>query len=361
MEKKNKDSPQKSKYKIPEWLEKMPKTDLHCHLGGSMRVKTIFELAKKNNIKLPADNIEDLRNIIIYKNRAEKSLPSYLKAIAICESVLVNEEAFERTAYEVCEDAHAENVRIFELRFGPTNYVTETLKLHDIMSAVLRGLRKAAKDFDMKIGLIVCGIRTELEATQKAAEIASNFHNKKVGVVGFDLAGKENGHRPILFEKLIKPVHHNFIPVTIHAGEDDNVASIAEAIIYLNAQRIGHAISLKENPKLMRYIDQTRKSIEICYTSNKDTGVIASYETHPLMVYYAKGIRFSINTDNRTISNTNITKEYAKLMHYMGFKQKDIFQIAKAGIKTAFISSHEMEKYLNELDAFIAEYGEEKE
>jgi adenosine deaminase len=239
------------------------------------------------------------------------------------------------------------------LRFAPTNYVNKNLRLHEIIRAVLKGLEKGYKKFGIKVGLILCGIRTDLEATQRTADIAGNFQNRKVGVVGFDLAGKENGHRPILFEKIIQPVHSNFIPVTIHAGEDDNVSSIAEAIIYLNAQRIGHGVSLRENKKLMKYIDLTRKSIEICYTSNKDTGVVSSYETHPIMMYHEEGIRFSINTDNRTISNTNVTKEYAKLMHYMGFTQDDIFKIAKSGIKSAFISSHEMERLLNELDAFI--------
>jgi len=335
----------------PKWLLEMPKSELHCHLGGSMRLDTILELADKNGVDLSANDRKALRKRVVFKDKAEKSLPAYLEGIAICESVLRTPEDFERAAYEVCQDANNENVNIMELRFGPTNYVTKSLKLHEIVEGALSGLEKATEDFGMHTGLIICGIKTDMEATKKAAEIAINYQDD--GVVGFDMAGKERGYRPKLFEEVIKPVLKNFLPVTIHAGEDDTVASIAEALIYLNARRIGHGVSLRESPRVVRYMDEQRVGLEVCPTSNVDTGSVSSISTHPVRNYHREGLRVSINTDNRTISDTNLTKEYMKLINNLGFSQEDIFTIAKHGIKSAFLPSRVSKQLLNDFDDYV--------
>jgi len=349
-------SPDGRKYNdIPQWLIDMPKTDLHCHLGGSLRIETILDLAKQNNVPLNKGE-EQLRNAIIYKNRPTRSLAEYIAGIKICESVLTTRESFTRGAFEVAEDAAKENVRIFELRFGPTNYEREDLKLHDIMEGTLDGLIMAREKYNMHTGLIVCGIRTNPEATRKAVDLAVNYKRYKGnGVVGFDLAGKENGFRPKLFEEIIMPVLKNFIPVTVHAGEDDTVASIAEALIYLNAQRIGHGVSLLESNNMSEYMDNVRIGVEVCPTSNVDTGAVASLSTHPIRTFYQQGLRVFLNTDNRTVSNTTITQEYMKLITELGFTQAEVYKLARNGIKAAFMNSMTRRPYHKELDRFKAE------
>ena len=336
--------------KVPKWLKDMIKVDIHCHMGGSIRIPTILELADNYGIKLPATDEGSLKKLIIFKDRRNKSLEGYLQGITICESVLVKPEAFERVAYEICEDAHKENVKVFELRFGPTNYANGSLHLHEIMESTLSGLKRASDQFDMYTGLIVCGIRTDPKSTAMAAEVAANYH--PFGVVGFDLAGKEQGHRPKDFRDIIKPVKESMIPVTIHAGEDDTVESIAEAIQYLNAERIGHGISLRQSSQILEFMNQTRKTIESCCASNIDTGSVASYETHPIRVYYNQDLRVCVNTDNRTISDTTITKEYMQLMKYQGFTQDEIFHLGRHAIKGAFLQSHPTKELLKELDAY---------
>jgi len=342
----------------PNWLKEMPKTDLHCHLGGSIRLNTLIELADKYGIELkdkdgariPVNDVNKLKENLVCKNKSNKSLEKYLNSITICESVFKKAEAFQRVAYEVCEDAHKENVKIFELRFGPTRYESESLRLYEIVEATLDGLEKASKDFNMHAGLIICGIRTDEKATKKAAEIAVNYQEK--GIVGFDLAGKEEGYRPKQFREIIKPVLNNFLPVTIHAGEEDTVGSIAEALIELNARRIGHGTSLRESTKLMEYMDEARIGIEICMTSNVDSGCVAAYETHPVRSYFQRNLRISINTDNRTISDTTVTNEYLMLMSKLGLKQEDIYKLGRHGIKSAFLDSRETKKSLDEFDAY---------
>ncbi len=328
----------------PQWLIDMPKTDLHRHLGGSIRLQTLLELADMYGVALP----ENVEQKIRAKNHQSKSLTSYLDAIKICESVFVKPDAFQRVAYEVCEDAAKENIRILELRFGPTNYMHDHMKLYEIVEATLDGLKKGGKDFNIHTGLIICGIRTDFEATRKAAEIAINY---QPGVIGFDLAGKEAGHRPKQFQGILKPVLENFLPITIHAGEDDTVASIAEALIYLNAQRIGHGVTMLQSTKLLDYVNKMRVGVELCITSNIDTGSVAAIETHPARVFYQNDLRITINTDNPTISDTTITKEYLLLMEHLGFLQEDIYRLAKNGIKAAFLDSRETKQYLDEFDA----------
>ena len=185
--------------------------------------------------------------------------------------------------------------------------------------------------------------------------IAVNYQDN--GVVGFDLAGKERGFRPKTLIEVIHPVLDNFLPVTIHAGEEDSVASIAEAVRYLHADRIGHGITLRESGKLFNYIDEGRIALEICPTSNVDTGSVASISTHPIRAYHKAGLRISVNTDNRTISDTTLSNAYIQLMNQLGFDQRDIFMLARHAIKAAFLRSDPTKKLLNEFDKYVTSQG----
>ena len=167
------------------FLESIFKTDLHCHLGGSIRLKTLVELADEQSVPLPSKDIGKLKKTI--SPSEFRSLEEYLAAFTTTESVLRDPAALERVAYEVCEDAAKENVIYLELRFGPTNYETDDLSPQRVVSSVLDGMKRAEKDYSIKTGLILCGIRTELERTREAAELAVIIQGR--GVVGFDLAG----------------------------------------------------------------------------------------------------------------------------------------------------------------------------
>jgi adenosine deaminase len=199
----------------------------------------------------------------------------------------------------------------------------------------------------MHTGLIICGIRTNLEATRRAAEIAVNY--KGSGVVGFDLAGKERGHRPKTFEKIIEPVLSSTLPVTIHAGEDDTEESIREALVYLNAQRIGHGVSLRQNESLMEYMDRTRVCLETCPTSNIDTGAVNCIDTHPARSYFQRNLRMTMCTDNRTVSQTSLTDEYMSLMDHLGFTRVDVLKLIQNGFKAGFVDSRLRDTLLEEL------------
>jgi len=333
-----------------DWLRRVPKTDLHCHLGGGIRLSTILDEAKRQGIELPAYDEISLRPYVV-KDDAE-SLEDYLKAFKITESVMKDAQALERVAYELCEDAHAENVRLLEIRYAPTNYRTESLKLFQIVEAVLAGIARARNDFDMLVGLILCGMKQDKDSIRETARVASD--NKGQGVIGFDLAGPEKGFPTKSYEDDLEKVFTSFLPVTIHAGEAFGAKSIAEAVLYLNARRIGHGTNLFELQGLAEYVEITGLGLEVCISSNLHTRAIPSIQSHPVRQMLRRGLRFSLNTDNRTVSDTNITKEMHLAVEELGFNKGAIIKSVKDGVKSSFFQKAEKRWALDKIDQDLA-------
>lgn len=337
-----------------EWIQRLPKTDLHCHLGGSMRISTIIDEARRQGIYLPANSPETLEMHVVKSSAS--SLVDYLGAFAITESVLKDAAALERAAFELVEDAHRENVRILEVRYAPTNYRTPTLKLFQVVESVLSGLQRGSKEYGVHTGLIICGMRNDIEATREAVRLAADY--KHEGVVGFDLAGPEHGFPPKQFVSVLAPVFSSFIPVTIHAGEAYGAKSIADAIIYLNARRIGHATNLFELAGLTDYIEITGLALETCVSSNLHTQAIPSVQTHPIRQMMRRGLRVSLNTDNRLVSATTITREMKLLVDELGFQKRDLVRLVKDGIKSSFCCKSVKRTTLDLLDKEIIELSQ---
>ncbi|MBT7903204.1 adenosine deaminase [Candidatus Woesearchaeota archaeon] len=337
------------------WIKKIPKTDIHVHLGGSMRITTLIDEAKRQKIKLPSYNIETLKKLVIKENALD--LEEYLKAFHLTESVMKSERTLKRVAFELVVDCVSENVRLLEVRFAPTNYVTPKLKLPQIIEAVLEGLdagKKYCKEKLKKrihVGLIVCGIRTDKSATEEAVRIAINYYGQ--GVVGFDIAGAEYGHRPKELEKVCMPVFKHHVPVTIHAGEAYGAKSISESLVYLRAKRIGHGTHVLGSTLLVREANTSRLPFEVCISSNVHTKTIPSIQAHPIRQMMMRGLRVCINTDNRLVSNTNITKEMYLLVNHLGFRKGDLKKLVKNGVKAAFIDKDTTDEILTEFDTSL--------
>jgi adenosine deaminase len=335
----------------PEWVRRVPKTDLHCHLGGSLRLETLIDEARRQGVSLPAEDAGSLAPYVVKADAS--SLEDYLKAFAITESVLKNARALERAAFELVEDAHRENIKILEVRYAPTNYRTKSLKLFQIVESVLAGLQRGSREYGVHAGLIICGMRNNMDATREAVRLAADY--KLEGVVGFDLAGPEHGYPPKQFESVLSPVFSSFIPVTIHAGEAYGAKSIADAIIYLNARRIGHATNLFELRGLTDYIEITGLALETCVSSNLHTRVIPSVQTHPIRQMMRRGLRVSLNTDNRLVSRTDITNEMMLLVNELGFVKRDLLRLVKDGVKSSFFRKEIKRQALDKIDTEIAE------
>lgn len=337
-----------------EFLEKLPKTDLHCHLDGSLRLKSILEMAEEQKVKLPASD-EDKLFKLIYPGEECRSLEDYLKAFDITLAVLQTEEALYRAAYELGEDAARENVRYLEVRYSPMLHTRRGLRLTNIVEAVLAGLRQAKRDFGLRYGVILCGIRSiSAESSLRMAELCVAYKNR--GVVAFDLAGAEYNYPAKDHKEAFQLILNNNVNCTAHAGEAYGPESIAQAIHYCGAHRIGHGTRLRENGDLLNYVNDHRIPLEICLSSNIQTRAAQSYAEHPLPFYFTYGLRVTINTDNRLVTDTTVSKELLLCHKHYGFDLDDIKEIIISGFKSAFLPYREKADLLKaitkELESF---------
>lgn len=319
-----------------EILKKIPKVDLHCHLDGSVRTSTVLELAKKQKVKLPTENIEEL-NKYVQVSPDCRSLTEFLKAFEFFYPLLKNPYAVEKIGYELCEDAVSENIKYLEVRFAPFLQTAENFKINEVVKICLDGLRQGSRDFKIGVGLILCCYRSiPKEANIATVELAKKYSDS--GIVALDLAGDETRYptrdfaEPFILAKKYK------IPFTVHAGESGGAESIKEAV-KLGASRIGHGVHLIDDANLMKEIKEKKIPLEMCITSNIQTRVIADLESHPIKNFYDNGVIVTINTDDRSVSGIDLTNEYSVAVNRLGFDVSDLIKIIHNGINALFISN----------------------
>src|SRR6478672_794816 len=322
--------------KLPlELFESLPKADLHVHLDGSLRLETIVDLARPENVELPSHDAGELRRIMHLGENCG-SLSEYLKAFDVTLRVMQTESALFRIAYELCEDAARENVRYMEVRYAPMLHTQRGLKLTRVIEAVLAGLKSARDKYGIESNIIVCGIRNVSPASSlEMAELAVAYKGR--GVVGFDLAGAEYDHPAKHHRAAFQLVRDNNINVTIHAGEAYGPESIAQALHVCGAHRIGHGCRLREDGDLLHYINDHRIPLEVCPSSNVQTGAVRDLASHPLKLYSSLGLRVTVNTDNRLVTDTTVSHELWHCHTKMGLSLGDIKGIIVAGFKSAFL------------------------
>lgn len=336
-----------------EFIEKLPKTDLHVHLDGSVRLETTIELAQKYNIELPTYDRDELKKLVCCDETCE-SLEDYLQGFHIVNKVLQTKEGLRRAAWELAEDCAKENIRYVEVRYSPILHTINGLKLTEISEAVIDGLRQAEKDFNIKTGVIICGIRNMDPTTSvKLAELAIAYKNK--GVIGFDLAGGEYNYPAKDHKESFDLALKNNLNITIHAGEAYGPESIHQALHYCGTHRIGHGTRLVEDGDLLNYANDHRIPLEICLKSNFHTKAVPSIRSHPIDFYLDYGLRVTLNTDNRTISDTTLTDEYMLAIELLGLDYPQIKNIVLNGFKSAFLPYKERVRLINKILAEIEE------
>jgi len=345
------------KIKITEdFLRSLPKCELHCHLDGSLRLTTIRDQAQKDKVELPTTDLDELRKILVVEKSAG-SLPNYLQIFDLTLKVLQTPEALIRSAYELAEDASQENILYLEVRYSPILHTQRGMTTMESVDAVLRGLQQAEQDFKIKTGIIICGIRNiSPEVSYQLAELAVAYKNR--GVVGFDLAGIEENFPAKDHRDAFNLILQNNINTTLHAGESYGPESIHQAVHYCGAHRIGHGVRLKEDGDLLNYINDHRIALEMCLTSNVNTGSVRNYQSHPFRFYYEYGLRVTLNTDNRLISNTNLTREFFLAFQHWKLSIKDFKEIIIGGFKSAFlphrIRTEMIRQVAEQLDTYVS-------
>ncbi|MCK4410715.1 adenosine deaminase [Candidatus Bipolaricaulota bacterium] len=305
----------------------LPKVDLHVHLDGSLRLGTVVELAQD----LPG--LANIRETVIPPLRC--SLERYLAAFDITVAVLQTETSLTRAAYELCGDAAKENVIYMEIRFAPLLHLRNGLTPRQVVEAVLIGMRQAEKDYPIKTNLILCAMKQELPAnSEKVARLAIEYHEK--GVVGIDLAGPEISFPPIRHHKAVEIVRAAGLHVTIHAGEGCCGHHVKQAID-LGAERIGHGVYLYEDKKTEKEVAKKKIPLEICPTSNLQiSGIMNSYADHPMKQYLDEGIPITLNTDNRLMSQIDVTHELSVVSDAFCLSWDEMKKILSDSVNAAF-------------------------
>ncbi|MBI3297156.1 MAG: adenosine deaminase family protein [Elusimicrobia bacterium] len=390
----------------PEFIRRIPKSDLHLHLDGSLRLPTLIGLAKKEDVTLPSQTEEGLRKLIFKPTYA--SLGEYLHGFAYTCAVLQNAENLERVACELAEDNIAEGVRYIEVRFAPQLSTSADLSTAEVIRAVNRGLDRAArahnrssevkagKDLPFHFGLIVCAMRrfakgfspyyadllrlmaharaeevyatASLELARTAAEL---IREERLPIVGFDLAGEEAGFPAEIHQAAYQFAHDHFIKKTVHAGEAYGPESIFQAITRCHANRIGHGTflfaddmirdpAIKDRKRyvtdLANYIASQRIGIEVCPTSNlQTTPSIKTIADHPVKQMIAHGLSVSICTDNRLMSNTTVSRELQLVVEEARLTRHELRNLVVAGFKGSFFPGSHVEKRAF-VDTVIARY-----
>lgn len=338
-----------------DWLKELPKTDLHVHLDGSIRPTTLLELAADCCVELGLKNEAEIREAT-QMGEGDRSLERYLRAFKYTLAVLQDEASLERAAYELALDAAAENVRLIEVRYSPLLHREKGLDFKEIIPAVERGLHRAEAETGIIAGQILCGIRNmHPEKSLELAEATLEYRNH--GVVAFDLAGAEKDYPAKMHKEAFYYVQNNNLNSTLHAGEAFGPASISQALHYCSAHRIGHGVRLGEDEALLNFVNDHRIPLEMCLTSNLDTGAVEEIRRHPFGKYLDLDLRVTLNTDNRLISDTTVTDEFVLATEAFDLGVEDIHTIVLNGFKSAFLPHARKSELVREVVRELVQLG----
>jgi len=328
-----------------DFLRKLPKVLLHDHLDGGLRPQTVIELARDIHYKeLPTIDAGELQRWF-FRGASRGSLPLFLEGFKHTCGVMQTVESLERVAYETMEDMFNDGIIYFETRFCPALHTQHGLHWEEVLNAVLRGLEKGKKEFGIEYGVIVCALRNQ-KISLEMAELAVDFRER--GVVGFDLAGEEGGFPPKDHIDAFHFIQRMNFNITIHAGEAFGKESIWQAIQWCGAHRIGHATRLIEDitvaektiikmGTLAQYVLDKRIPLELCLSSNVHTGAVNSLEHHPYSIFKLGNFRITLNTDDRLMSNINLTSEFQLAVDTFNVTLEDFEKITINSMKSAFI------------------------
>ena len=310
--------------------------ELHLHLDGSLRPETVWELAKEQNIKLPANTVDEVRDQMQVPEDC-RTLEEYLTRFDLPLLVLQTREALERAAFELTEDLAKEGVTYAEIRFAPQLSIKGGMTQEQAVEAAIEGVKRGMEQYpSIRVGLILCCMRGEdnEEWNLQTVETAKKYLGDVVCAV--DIAGEESLYPTDRFAPVFEKVREYGLPSTIHAGEAAGPESMKTALAF-GAKRIGHGVAAVEDPELVRRLIEEQITLEVCVTSNYQTKVVPSIEAHPIRRLFNAGVRVTVNSDNRTVSNTNVRKELDILRNVFGFKEQEIEKMEEYAWEARFL------------------------
>lgn len=318
-------------------LRQLPKIELHCHLDGSLS-KEFVETRLQRAVSCEELSVSDECT----------SLVEYLKKFDLPGQCLTDEEGLFGAGYDVLRTMSQENVCYAEIRFAPLFHVSEQMNTEQVIESLLNGLEKGKKDFGVEYNVITCAMRHH-SAKQNYQMIKTACQFLGRGVCAADLAGAEAQYPMTEFMELFEQTRKLGMPFTIHAGECGNAQNIVDAI-EAGAKRIGHGIAMRGHEEIQKLVKERHIGVEICPISNLQTKAVKRPEEYPIKEFLNAGLLVSVNTDNRTVSSTSMTKELEFIQSMYGVSDEEILLMMRNAAETAFASEELKHRLYKKLD-----------
>lgn len=337
----------------PHTIRNIPKVELHRHLDCSLRWSTLIELAPKVGIELEPSFREQQEQFLI--TAPMKDLRSVLRKFLNAQKVLASEEILERLAYEACEDAFNDGIRLLELRYAPT-FIAEghpNLNYEKIHSSLCQGIEQAKKKFPIAVGLICIVQRVKSYAI--ASTVVDFAIDHKDTFIALDLADNEEGFDPKVFAPLFQKAKKSGLHITVHSGETPQPQSahwVKDSIEILGAERIGHGIQIINNPDVLSFVKSQKIPLEVCPISNYLTQSFKTYEEHPIRQLMHQGILITVNSDDPGVFGTTLTDDYEVLHRIHNFTAEDFRRCNQTAFENSFLP--EQQKNIFKADFFEA-------
>jgi adenosine deaminase len=339
-----------------EEIRRVPKVLLHDHLDGGLRPATIVELAEETGYPdLPTKDPHELAGWMT-QGASRKDLLLYLETFAHTVGVMQTPEALARVARECAEDLAADGIVYAEVRYAPEQHLERGLELDEVVEAVQEGFRQGGEATGIRIGTLLTAMRTAARSLE-IADLAVRWRDR--GVVGFDIAGAEAGFPPTRHLDAFEHVRRENFHLTIHAGEAFGPRSIWEALQLCGAERLGHGVRIVDDisvrdgraelGRLAHMVRDRRVPLELCPTSNVHSGAAPSIEEHPIGLLMDLKFRVTVNTDNRLMSATSLSKEFTQLVEAFGIGWERIRRLTINAMKSAFLPFDERVRFLDEV------------
>ena len=326
----------------------LPKVELHRHLEGSLRLDTMLDVARQHGITIPADILR-LSNLVQVQEEDKFTFQNFLAKFNTLRLFYRSPDVIHRITREAIEDAAKDNVKYMELRFTPVALSrAERFPIHDVIDWVMSSAQEAANKHDVIVRLIASVNRHE--STELAEQVAwLAVEHIQNGLVGLDLAGNEAEFKTEPFYGIFKEARESGLHVTIHAGEWGPASNVKEAIEEIGAERIGHGVRVLEDVNIVALVRERGTAFEVCVTSNYQSGVVNSLDTHPLMTMLDSGVNVTINTDDPSISRITLSHEYYTACEDLRMPQNTLRQRIIAAAQAGFLAVNEKEKLVKRL------------
>lgn len=330
---------------LNEFISKIPKAELHLHIEGSFEPEQMFEIAKRNEISIPFETVEDVKKAYDFNN-----LQEFLDIYYAGANALQNEQDFYDLTFAYLEKLHEQNVMHTEIFFDPQTHTERGIAFETVFSGIKKGLEDGEEQFGITSEIILCFLRHLSE--EKAFETLEQALPYKDFIIGVGLDSSEVGHPPSKFERVFKKAMEEGFLTVAHAGEEGPSDYIWEAINLLDVKRIDHGNRCLEDEKLMNYIAEHEIPLTLCPLSNLKLKVVTDLKDHPVKSIMNKGIKATINSDDPAYFGGQVNENYIQLAAAVGLTKEEITTLARNSFESSFISDELKEKYTNLVDEF---------